>query len=124
MPSILDWPLPLPAYDEVTTELEDQSDDQEVRSINRGLAEDSFAPPISVAEGRSESQSADLFQELQREVESRVLWYCYNIWILLSNGVTQEGRSRLLRRCVTGFRMMRCHALFDTSCTRIWPPHH
>ncbi|XP_056439725.1 activated CDC42 kinase 1 [Gadus chalcogrammus] len=68
MPSILDWPLPLPAYDEVTTELEDQSDDQEVRSINRGLAEDSFAPPISVAEGRSESQSADLFQELQREV--------------------------------------------------------
>ncbi|CAL8312938.1 unnamed protein product [Merluccius merluccius] len=67
-PSILDWPLPLPAYDEVTTDLEDQSEDQEVRSINRGLADESFAPPISTVEGRSESQSADLFQELQREV--------------------------------------------------------
>ncbi|KAJ3611409.1 hypothetical protein NHX12_021424 [Muraenolepis orangiensis] len=67
-PSILDWPLPLPAYDQVT-ELEDQSDDQEVRSINRGLADEpSLAPPISTLVGRSESQSADLFQELQREV--------------------------------------------------------
>ncbi|XP_071751582.1 activated CDC42 kinase 1 [Centroberyx gerrardi] len=67
-PSILDWPLPLPAYDEVATELEDQSEDQEVRSINRGLADDVSAPPASSVEGRSESQSADLFQELQREV--------------------------------------------------------
>ncbi|KAM4606177.1 activated CDC42 kinase 1 [Polymixia lowei] len=67
-PSILDWPLPLPAYDEVATELEEQSEDLEVRSINRGLAEDALAPPSAPAEGRSESQSADLFQELQREV--------------------------------------------------------
>ncbi|XP_029935150.1 activated CDC42 kinase 1 isoform X2 [Myripristis murdjan] len=67
-PSILDWPLPLPAYDEVTSELEDQSEDQEVRSINRGLAEEASAPPKGSVEGRSESQSADLFQELQREV--------------------------------------------------------
>lgn len=68
-PSILDWPLPQPAYDEVTTELEDQSEDQEVRSINKGLAEETVATPGATTAGRSESQSADLFQELQREVE-------------------------------------------------------
>ncbi|XP_062297351.1 activated CDC42 kinase 1 [Scomber scombrus] len=62
-PSILDWPLPQPSYDEVATELDDQSEDQEVRSINRGVTEQTS--PMS---GRSESQSADLFQELQREV--------------------------------------------------------
>ncbi|XP_069552567.1 activated CDC42 kinase 1 isoform X2 [Brachyistius frenatus] len=63
-PSILDWPLPQPAYDEVTAELEDQSEDQEVRSINRALTDETSAGMA----GRSESQSADLFQELQREV--------------------------------------------------------
>lgn len=68
-PSILDWPLPQPAYDEVTAELEDQSEDQEVLSINKGLPEEASAAPSSVTAGRSESQSADLFQELQREVE-------------------------------------------------------
>nr|CBN82170.1 Activated CDC42 kinase 1 [Dicentrarchus labrax] len=67
-PSILDWPLPQPAYDEVTTDLDDQSEDQEVRSINRGLNEETTTPSGAMA-GRSESQSADLFQELQREVE-------------------------------------------------------
>ncbi|KAM6971714.1 activated CDC42 kinase 1 isoform 1-T1 [Tautogolabrus adspersus] len=66
-PSILDWPLPQPSYDEVTTDLEDQSDDQEVRTINKGLNEDAASNSIGMA-GRSESQSADLFQELQREV--------------------------------------------------------
>ena len=66
-PSILDWPLPQPAYDEVARELEDQSEDQEVNSINKGLGEE--ATPGLTAVGRSESQSADLFQELQREVE-------------------------------------------------------
>ncbi|XP_051267008.1 activated CDC42 kinase 1 isoform X2 [Dicentrarchus labrax] len=66
-PSILDWPLPQPAYDEVTTDLDDQSEDQEVRSINRGLNEETTTPSGAMA-GRSESQSADLFQELQREV--------------------------------------------------------
>ncbi|XP_034998621.2 activated CDC42 kinase 1 isoform X2 [Hippoglossus stenolepis] len=65
-PSILDWPLPQPAYDEVSTELEDQSEDQEVKSINKGLGEEATAGLTVV--GRSESQSADLFQELQREV--------------------------------------------------------
>ena len=68
-PSILDWPLPQPSYDEVTTELEDQSEDQEVRSINKGFTEET-TPTASISMvGRSESQSADLFQELQREVE-------------------------------------------------------
>ncbi|XP_044033158.1 activated CDC42 kinase 1 isoform X2 [Siniperca chuatsi] len=67
-PSILDWPLPLPAYDEVTTELEDQSEDQEVRSINKGLTEETAVTASATTAGRSESQSADLFQELQREV--------------------------------------------------------
>ncbi|KAM3860368.1 activated CDC42 kinase 1 [Diretmus argenteus] len=67
-PSILDWPLPLPSYDEVAAELEDQSEDQEVRSINRRLVEAASATPVATMEGRSESQSADLFQELQREV--------------------------------------------------------
>ncbi|KAF3836258.1 hypothetical protein F7725_028816, partial [Dissostichus mawsoni] len=68
-PSILDWPLPQPCYDEVTTELEDQSEDQEVRSINKGFTEET-TPTASISMvGRSESQSADLFQELQREVE-------------------------------------------------------
>ncbi len=72
MPSILDWPLPQPAYDEVTTDLDDQSEDQEVRSINKKLTEET-APTLGAAmAGRSESQSADLFQELQREV-GRVL---------------------------------------------------
>ncbi|KAI9516769.1 hypothetical protein NQZ68_013827 [Dissostichus eleginoides] len=67
-PSILDWPLPQPCYDEVTTELEDQSEDQEVRSINKGFTEET-TPTASISMvGRSESQSADLFQELQREV--------------------------------------------------------
>lgn len=74
-PSILDWPLPQPSYDEVTTELEDQSEDQEVLSINKMLTEDTQATPSTATAGRSESQSADLFQELQREVEkvSRVV---------------------------------------------------
>ncbi|XP_039982242.1 activated CDC42 kinase 1 [Xiphias gladius] len=67
-PSILDWPLPQPAYDEVATELEDQSEDQEVRSINKGLTEETTVTPGVAVAGRSESQSADLFQELQREV--------------------------------------------------------
>nr|XP_046227823.1 activated CDC42 kinase 1 isoform X2 [Scatophagus argus] len=67
-PSILDWPLPQPAYDEVSTELEDQSEDQEVRSINKGFTEDTVATTSVAAAGRNESQSADLFQELQREV--------------------------------------------------------
>lgn len=74
MPSILDWPLPQPAYDEVAAELEDQSEDQEVRSIYRALTEKeetaSTAPAAAAATARrNESQSADLFQELQREVE-------------------------------------------------------
>lgn len=72
-PSILDWPLPQPAYDEVAPEAEDQSDDQEVRSINNGLSEEASAAAGAGAGAsmgpRSESQSADLFQELQREVE-------------------------------------------------------
>ncbi|KAF1373225.1 hypothetical protein PFLUV_G00258170 [Perca fluviatilis] len=67
-PSILDWPLPQPAYDEVTAELEDQSEDHEVRSINRGFTEETAASPSAAMAGRSESQSADIFQELQREV--------------------------------------------------------
>lgn len=66
MPSILDWPLPQPSYDEVTAELDDQSEDQEVQSINKRLALEDAAT-VAVA-SRSESQSADLFQELQREV--------------------------------------------------------
>lgn len=70
-PSILDWPLPQPAYDEVTAEPEDQSEDQEVRSIYKGLTEE--ASSSAGLTGRSESQSADLFQELQREVEKAVL---------------------------------------------------
>ncbi|XP_045077177.1 activated CDC42 kinase 1-like isoform X4 [Coregonus clupeaformis] len=61
LPSILDWPLPLPAYDEVATEAEGQLVDQEVRSIT-GLSEG------ILAEGRGLTQSADLFKELQREV--------------------------------------------------------
>uniref|UniRef100_A0A087XL08 Activated CDC42 kinase 1 n=1 Tax=Poecilia formosa TaxID=48698 RepID=A0A087XL08_POEFO len=67
-PSILDWPLPQPAYDEVTADFDDQSEDQEVRSINKGPPEETLGPPLSSMAGRSESQSADLFQELQREV--------------------------------------------------------
>ncbi|XP_029384944.1 activated CDC42 kinase 1 [Echeneis naucrates] len=67
-PSILDWPLPQPSYDEVATELEDQSEDQEVRSINKGLTDETAVTPGAAISGRSESQSADLFQELQREV--------------------------------------------------------
>uniref|UniRef100_A0A1A8L6E6 Activated CDC42 kinase 1 n=1 Tax=Nothobranchius pienaari TaxID=704102 RepID=A0A1A8L6E6_9TELE len=67
-PSILDWPLPQPAYDEVTADLEDQSEDQEVRSINKGSTEENLVTSGASMGGRSESQSADLFQELQREV--------------------------------------------------------
>ncbi|MEQ2232312.1 hypothetical protein ILYODFUR_009912, partial [Ilyodon furcidens] len=67
-PSILDWPLPQPAYDEVTADFDDQSEDQEVRSINKGPTEEALGPLVSSMTGRSESQSADLFQELQREV--------------------------------------------------------
>ncbi|XP_068566353.1 activated CDC42 kinase 1 isoform X1 [Cebidichthys violaceus] len=67
-PSILDWPLPQPSYDAVATELEDQSEDQEVRSINKGFTEEAAATPGGAMATRSESQSADLFQELQREV--------------------------------------------------------
>ncbi|XP_053268601.1 activated CDC42 kinase 1 [Pleuronectes platessa] len=67
-PSILDWPLPQPTYDQVSTELEDQSEDQEVKSINTGLSEEATPTPGAALVGRSESQSADLFQELQREV--------------------------------------------------------
>ncbi|KAM9416647.1 activated CDC42 kinase 1-like [Salvelinus alpinus] len=67
LPSILDWPLPLPAYDEVATEAEGQLADMEVRSIT-GLAEGILAPPSTDAEWRGLTQSADLFQELQREV--------------------------------------------------------
>uniref|UniRef100_A0A1A8KL09 Activated CDC42 kinase 1 n=1 Tax=Nothobranchius kuhntae TaxID=321403 RepID=A0A1A8KL09_NOTKU len=67
-PSILDWPLPQPAYDEVTADLEDQSEDQEVRSINKGSTEEALVTSGASMGGRSESQSADLFQELQREV--------------------------------------------------------
>lgn len=39
-----------------------------MRSINRGLTEETAATPSAAMAGRSESQSADLFQELQREV--------------------------------------------------------
>uniref|UniRef100_H3D7Y9 Activated CDC42 kinase 1 n=1 Tax=Tetraodon nigroviridis TaxID=99883 RepID=H3D7Y9_TETNG len=69
-PSILDWPLPQPAYDEVAAELEDQSEDQEVRSIYRALTEteDTASTAGAATACRAESQSADLFQELQREV--------------------------------------------------------
>ncbi|XP_034415846.1 activated CDC42 kinase 1 [Cyclopterus lumpus] len=68
-PSILDWPLPQPAYDAVATESEDQSEDQEVRSINKEFAEEATPTASGVAAAiRSESQSADFFQELQREV--------------------------------------------------------
>lgn len=72
-PSILDWPLPQPAYDEVTAEAEDQSEDQEVRSIYKGLTEEASSSTGGGLTGRSESQSADLFQELQREVVKAVL---------------------------------------------------
>ncbi|KAM9774726.1 activated CDC42 kinase 1 isoform X1 [Syngnathus typhle] len=68
-PSILDWPLPQPAYDEVAPDLRDQSEDQEVHSINQVVVEEPPATPAgTVALARNESQSADLFQELQREV--------------------------------------------------------
>ncbi|XP_077365718.1 activated CDC42 kinase 1 [Festucalex cinctus] len=68
-PSILDWPLPQPAYDEVASEMQEPSEDQEVRSINKGAAEELPATPTAaVTLARNESQSADLFQELQREV--------------------------------------------------------
>ncbi|XP_057680437.1 activated CDC42 kinase 1 isoform X2 [Corythoichthys intestinalis] len=63
-PSILDWPLPQPAYDEVAPELHDQSEDREVLSINKGAVQE--VPTATLV--RNESQSADLFQELQREV--------------------------------------------------------
>ncbi|XP_077592135.1 activated CDC42 kinase 1 [Stigmatopora nigra] len=63
-PSILDWPLPQPAYDEVASELHDQSEDREVLTINKGAVQE--VPTATLV--RNESQSADLFQELQREV--------------------------------------------------------
>lgn len=69
MPSILDWPLPQPSYDEVTAELDDQSEDQEVQSINKRLTLEDVAAVGAAVASRSESQSADLFQELQREVQ-------------------------------------------------------
>uniref|UniRef100_A0A7N6AHH9 Non-specific protein-tyrosine kinase n=1 Tax=Anabas testudineus TaxID=64144 RepID=A0A7N6AHH9_ANATE len=56
-PSILDWPLPQPAYDEVTTDLDDQSEDQEVRSINKGFTEETAAASGAGMAGRNESQS-------------------------------------------------------------------
>lgn len=82
-PSILDWPLPQPSYDEVTAELDDQSEDQEVQSINKRLTlEDAtVGATASAVASRSESQSADLFQELQREVQ----WSLFIVpFILLS----------------------------------------
>ncbi|TNN45034.1 hypothetical protein EYF80_044781 [Liparis tanakae] len=71
--SILDWPLPQPCYDAVTSELEDQSEDQEVRSINKEFSDEAAAPGGLFAASRSESQSADFFQELQREVRRTLL---------------------------------------------------
>ncbi|XP_053715783.1 activated CDC42 kinase 1 isoform X1 [Synchiropus splendidus] len=67
-PSILDWPLPQPSYDEVAAEQEELSEDQEVRSINKGVSEEPLVATGAPVPGRNESQSADLFQELQREV--------------------------------------------------------
>lgn len=88
-PSILDWPLPQPSYDEVTAELDDQSEDQEVQSINKRLALEDAAvgATVSAVTSRSESQSADLFQELQREVQrplfivSFLLWSVSHVWM-------------------------------------------
>ena len=40
-----------------------------MRSINKGVTEETTVTPGAAVSGRSESQSADLFQELQREVE-------------------------------------------------------
>lgn len=83
MPSILDWPLPQPSYDEVTAELDDQSEDQEVQSINKRLTlEDAAAVGAAVA-SRSESQSADLFQELQREVQCSLKFTFHCLLLLL-----------------------------------------
>lgn len=73
--SILDWPLPQPSYDEVTTEQEGQSEDQEVWSIYKGQTEETVATPSAATTCRNESQSADLFQELQREVERVYIQY-------------------------------------------------
>lgn len=86
MPSILDWPLPQPSYDEVTAELDDQSEDQEVQSINKRLAlEDAAAAGATAAAvaSRSESQSADLFQELQREVQCCLTFTFHSLLLLL-----------------------------------------
>uniref|UniRef100_A0A1A8FZX7 Activated CDC42 kinase 1 n=1 Tax=Nothobranchius korthausae TaxID=1143690 RepID=A0A1A8FZX7_9TELE len=67
-PSILDWPLPQPAYDEVTADLEDQSEDQEVRSINKGSTEEALVMsgasmggrnPLTFREGRGFSSLID-----------------------------------------------------------------
>lgn len=54
----------------MTAELEEQAEDQEVRSIYRTLteAEQTVTTTGAVTASRNESQSADLFQELQREV--------------------------------------------------------
>uniref|UniRef100_A0A3P9LQB3 Activated CDC42 kinase 1 n=2 Tax=Oryzias latipes TaxID=8090 RepID=A0A3P9LQB3_ORYLA len=67
-PSILDWPLPQPTYDEVSVEPDEPSEDQEVLSINKRANEEAKEQQGSGMPGRSESQSADLFKELQREV--------------------------------------------------------
>lgn len=45
-----------------------------MRSINKGLTEETAVTPGATMAGRSESQSADLFQELQREVEKVNAW--------------------------------------------------
>lgn len=80
-PSILDWPLPQPSYDEVTADPDDQSEDQEVQSINKRLMLEDAAvgATASAVASRSESQSADLFQELQREVQ----WSLFIVSFLL-----------------------------------------
>ncbi|XP_063062720.1 activated CDC42 kinase 1 [Engraulis encrasicolus] len=70
---ILDWdrPLPaLPAYDEVALEAHGKEEDAEVSSISQ-RAEEMPPPPQPKEEARSPAQAvqtAQLFQELQREV--------------------------------------------------------
>lgn len=49
-------------------EHDEPSEDQEVLSINRRVNEEAKEAQGSSMPGRSESQSADLFKELQREV--------------------------------------------------------
>lgn len=66
----------------MAAELEEQSEDQEVRSIYRALTETDEAASTcgAVTACRNESQSADLFQELQREVAACVCPRC--VWRL------------------------------------------